>query len=159
MSSSQAHPPDGYEFTIRTPGTPHRWKGYDEELRSLWGELTEAICMGEEDMDHVSDLVLSIYYYWVNFGPLSRGSAACGLIVLYALFLAVGMKINCPIKPGMQIDWEAILRPDLEDFLAVMRPWMYPNLEAFVMQEHWPDVSKALPTPRMTIRALATAAS
>jgi len=111
--------------------------------------------MGEEDVDLVADLILSIYYYWVNFGPLSRGSAACGLIVMSGLLLAVGMKITCPIKEGMQMDWEAILRPEVNDFLDQLRPWLYPSLEAFVMQEHWPVVTETLPNPRMSLRALA----
>lgn len=74
-----ASSPEGYEFTIRTPGTPDRWQQYDEELIAVWGRLTEAVCedalsaenrrAGEEDdereakEDLICDLILQVSYY------------------------------------------------------------------------------------------------
>lgn len=150
----QASTPDGYEFTIRTPGTPSRWREYDEELRSLWGQLTEAYVQGEEDVDAISDLILSIFYYWVNFGPLSRGSAACGYVVVYGLFLAMGMRLSTGVAEGVQMDWEAILSPDPEAFLESVRPWLYPAREAFSLGDDWPVVAEAIDTPRRAVQAL-----
>lgn len=150
----QASPPNGYEFTIRTPGTPSRWREYDEELRSLWGQLTEAYVQGEEDVDAISDLILSIFYYWVNFGPLSRGSAACGYVVVYGLFLAMGMRLSTGVAEGVQMDWEAILSPDPEAFLDSVRPWLYPAREAFSLGDDWPVVAEAIDTPRRAVQAL-----
>jgi hypothetical protein len=34
-----AHEPDGFEFTIRTPGTPARWIQYEEELEAVWSRV------------------------------------------------------------------------------------------------------------------------
>lgn len=44
-----ASPPEGYEFTIRTPGTPSRWRQYDEELSAVWRKLTSAVCESSEE--------------------------------------------------------------------------------------------------------------
>lgn len=70
--------PEGFEFTIRTPGTPARWRQYDEELCAVWGKLTAAVCEKtvaddgqeedeakekrdeEEKEDNVCDLILEV---------------------------------------------------------------------------------------------------
>lgn len=39
-----ASSPEGHEFTIRTPGTPDRWRQYDDELGAVWGKLTATVC-------------------------------------------------------------------------------------------------------------------
>ena len=66
--------PEGFEFTIRTPGTPRRWRQYDEELCAVWGKLAAAVCAtadlygpGEEkgegrDDDVVCDLILEVWF-------------------------------------------------------------------------------------------------
>jgi hypothetical protein len=35
----QYKPPNGYEYTIRTPGTPTRWVHFEEELQWFWTAL------------------------------------------------------------------------------------------------------------------------
>lgn len=35
----QYKPPNGYEYTIRTPGTPTRWVHFEEELQWFWAAL------------------------------------------------------------------------------------------------------------------------
>lgn len=71
-----ASPPEGYEFTIRTPGTPNRWRQYDEELNAVWRKLTSAVCErsdeanirrpqgegeeGEDKDDAVCDIILEV---------------------------------------------------------------------------------------------------
>ena len=32
--------PDGFDFTIRTPGTPPRWVEMDQEMSHVWKLLT-----------------------------------------------------------------------------------------------------------------------
>lgn len=34
--------PDAFEFSIRTPVTPPRWKQFDEELEAAWEEVLQA---------------------------------------------------------------------------------------------------------------------
>jgi hypothetical protein len=38
----------------------------------------------------VTDLACRVYFYWCNFGALSRGTAACGYMALIAIHLAAG---------------------------------------------------------------------
>lgn len=35
--------PEGFEFSIRTPGTPPRWIDYDNEMTFLFDLLTQAV--------------------------------------------------------------------------------------------------------------------
>lgn len=65
-------PPEGFEFTIRTPGTPGRWTEYDEELSAVWGKLTAVVCDGDvpwageaantsaRSADRICDLILEV---------------------------------------------------------------------------------------------------
>ena len=48
-------------------------------------------------------------YFWYNFMPLARGSAAVGYTTILSLFWAFGMPISVPIPAHYQSDWEAIL--------------------------------------------------
>ena len=67
-----------------------------------------------------------IFYYWVAFGPLSRGSAACGYVVMLGLLLALGVSVaDTPMPEGVQMDWEAILRPSPRAFIDEAAPWLY----------------------------------
>jgi hypothetical protein len=114
----------GYQFTIHTPGTPARWRQYDEELEALFTRLQE-VAFGADggsysgasasvgasgdtpggvaggDPTDASDgavgveagseeevlveLAMTFFFYWVNFGPLSRGSAATGYAVRHLI--------------------------------------------------------------------------
>eukprot|EP00752_Nemacystus_decipiens_P001790 g1729.t1 len=167
-----ANNPEGYEFTIRTPGTPARWTQYEDELSAVWGKLTAAMCESvtsgssgdgsgggetetqEDKEDTVCDLILTMFYYWVNFGPLSRGSAACGYIVLSGLMAAAGWRLTEPMPPNVQMDWEAILRPSPEAFIATARPWLTRTRRREDILEGVPAVQDALPTVLDAIKAL-----
>lgn len=158
-----ANNPDGFEFTIRTPGTPERWKQYDDELCAVWGKLTAAICENadserqeakEAQEEAVCDLILTMFYYWVNFGPLSRGSAACGYIVLSGLMAAAGWRLTELLPANVQMDWEAILRPSPEAFIAKARPWLKRTRRREDILEGVPAVSDAFPTALEAIKAL-----
>lgn len=77
-----ASAPEGFEFTIRTPGTPARWHQYDEELCAVWGKLAVAVCENtmaereggtadadgeksrEEREDAVCDIILEVGNFW-----------------------------------------------------------------------------------------------
>lgn len=147
------------KFTIRTPGVPKRWEEYDAELDYFWRKLqviaskqqveqikkkegsdtNENIQINESNQEELNEIVdhcLSIFFYWVNFGPLSRGSAACGYVMLSALLLSFGYEIQLPWMPSqIQMDWEAILRPSPQEFIKVVKPWMLPKLK-FVLNKN-----------------------
>lgn len=140
------------KFTIRTPGTPDRWIQYEAELEYFWHKLQDiairrhkeeeltdspttnndnSIDEKDEELNEIIDNCLSIFFYWVNFGPLSRGSAACGYVVLNSLLLSFQYEIESyPWMPSqIQLDWEAILRPSPKEFIKLVKPWMLPKLK------------------------------
>ena len=121
---------------------------------------------GDDDaafIDEALEAALSVFFYWVNFGPLSRGSAACGYAMLLAALTALNIEVALPLLPrGKQLDWEAILRPSPRAFSDHVAPWIRPRLS-------WPqaagsglgdvltavpEADGALPTLRAVIEAL-----
>jgi len=149
-------PPNGHEFLIRTHGRPPRWKRYEEEMEHNFNLLTEEVRKENMDLDKVSDLILQFTYFWYNFMPLSRGTAACGYIGLVAMFLAIGIKIKDLVPEKLLVDWEAILRPTPEDFIQQIKPWLYPSRENIDIEEFesLPDMNKTFPTIKSYIEAL-----
>lgn len=116
--------PHAYEFSIRTPVTPSRWAEFDQEFTLLFTQLMDA--MVEGDKPAIAHAALTFIFYWYNFMPLARGTAAVGYITLLGIFLAAGMPITAPIPQGCQVDWEAILSPNPAAFIASVSPWLYP---------------------------------
>jgi hypothetical protein len=47
--------------------------------------------------------ILCYAYYWYNFMPLARGTAAVGYTTMLALFWAAGMPITQPIPTDYQV--------------------------------------------------------
>ncbi|KAM9971524.1 hypothetical protein ACTFIW_011503 [Dictyostelium discoideum] len=155
--------PEGYEFAIRTPSTPYRWEQYSQELDIIWDQLIDKVFIyqniinSKEDLidnseaasssssssssnqesillDEISELILCLSFYWYNFMPLSRGSAALGFTTLLGLFLSLDITITSPIPKNQQPDWEAILRPTTTSFISVIKPWLYPARSKFNLQ-------------------------
>lgn len=127
----QRKEPDGYDFTIRTPGTPKRWALYDAEMSEAWQSATRRAIESRRRKDGrqvkrlAIDAALVMFYYWNHFGPLSRGSAFCGYAVLAGLLVALGFHPPFPPIPAKtQLDWEAILRPAPDDFLREATSWL-----------------------------------
>jgi hypothetical protein len=70
--------------------------------------------------------ILTYAYYWYNFMPLARGTAAVGYTTILALFWAAGMPVTSPIPPSYQVDWEAILAQRPEQFRQAVGRWLLP---------------------------------
>jgi hypothetical protein len=102
----QFSPPEGYEYSIRTPGTPPRWIDYDLELEHAFEMLSAEAQKANPDLEVLSKWILTSTFYWYNFMPLSRGSAATGYVCLLGMFLAVGVQITAKIPPTELIDWD-----------------------------------------------------
>ncbi len=113
----------GYEFSIRTPGTPQRFAEFAIELDLVWSKLVAAI-RGLQDEQEVLDAALRLCFFWYNFMPLSRGTAAIGQIALHAILLSCGLEIEEPIPAGYQPDWDAILSSSSDDFVSRMKGWI-----------------------------------
>lgn len=137
--------PDAYEFSIRTPVTPPRWRDFDVELEAGWeaiiAELSKGLlsirkwpqrvlitvhfqpyvgcasCMrgllrrrdhgccfaDRPDPQLAARAILTYGYYWYNFMPLARGTAACGYTTILSLFWAAGMPISTRIPKNYQV--------------------------------------------------------
>jgi tetratricopeptide (TPR) repeat protein len=164
-------PPEGVEFTTRMPGLPERYKEYDAELRHVYellrGQMAKlGVSKGEEGgnpsrLRYPGDLMLAYFYLWVTFAPLTRGSAATGYAVLYALFLAADMPIGVSPPSGVQADFEAFLEPRAETFIATIRnKWVNEALQSdgpdgqCLDWDNLPLVSETITTPRQLIEAL-----
>ena len=100
-------------------------------------------------VDSLQTLILKLYFFWANYGALTRGTAALGFALLVALASACHLPVRCwcaswlvlsqlymvacltqvcccgqlslPLPRGVQIDWEAILTPRSDDFVAAVR--------------------------------------
>ncbi|GBG82838.1 hypothetical protein CBR_g36368 [Chara braunii] len=156
---------NGYNFSIRTPGTPPRWADYDAELEAVWKELCDAVCsrnaeeISKEEKTRIQDCILTLSFYWYNFMPLARGTAAVGYITLLGLLMACGLQPTARIPKGVQVDWEAILTRHPEQFISSIRTWLYPSITVVNGAkcgacDSLPVISEALPTLADVIGAL-----
>jgi len=136
----QRRKPDGYDVTIRTPGTPERWDLFDAELTLSWAKMDSAASKWRLNLAAGTPIdfglqkaavhaALTTFYFWVSFGPLSRGSAACGYAVLAGMLMGLGFAAPLPKMPtGVQLDWEAILRATPQEFCEDASIWLLPHL-------------------------------
>ncbi|KAL5993852.1 Suppressor of RPS4-RLD 1 [Asimina triloba] len=137
----------------------HLWteNGLDSHLA-----LCNAYCgevYGSTDLnvlENVKDAILRMTYYWYNFMPLSRGSAAVGYVVMLGLFLAANMEVKASIPEGFQVDWEAILSTDPSMFMESVKSWLYPSLKIKTSWKDYPEVSSAFATTGSVVAALST---
>ena len=58
----------------------------------------------------VIDAALDLFYYWVNFAPLSRGTSATGYAALYACVLAMGREIGNKVSEPWEESSETVCR-------------------------------------------------
>ncbi|KAF7828654.1 suppressor of RPS4-RLD 1-like isoform X1 [Senna tora] len=150
----------GFDFAIRTPCTPARWEDFNAEMAQAWEALCNACCgenYGSFDFDvleNVRDAILRMTYYWYNFMPLSRGSAAVGFVVMLGLFLAANMEFTGNIPQGLQVDWEAILNLDPNSFVDSVKSWLYPSLKVTTSWKDYPDVASTLATTGSVVAIL-----
>ena len=124
----QRHPRVGFDFSIRTPGTPERWKWYSDQLSVCFSRLQTCLhglkmnelgrgVVRSNNNESVLRCALEFLYYFVNFAPLSRGSAATAYALLNACLLANEERITSSLPKNCQLDWEAILAESLASFV------------------------------------------
>ena len=61
---------------------------------------------------------LEMFYYWVNFTPITRGAAFVGYTLLYSIVLSRGYVITSRVPKNRQLDWEAILYTSPDEFIS-----------------------------------------
>ena len=76
-------------------GAPPRWPRF--LLQFTWDSP------GSGDQTRAAPLILTYAYYWYNFMPLARGTAACGYATLLSLFWAAGMPVTASIPKDYQV--------------------------------------------------------
>ena len=141
-----------YDFFIRTACTPIRWNYYDLELNNIFIEMCDnlsdnfhiyninnnnetnenseidsnnsnVIINANERKSIILNYALKIFYYWIIFAPLTRGTATCGYAALHSIVLANGYILKSNIPQNIQLDWEAILCIKCNDFIVKVESW------------------------------------
>lgn len=104
--------------------------------------------------DQLLSLALELFGCWVCFAPLSRGSAATGYVLLYAIFMAAGYQIESPMPTGIQMDWEAILVTSLDDFVTKAKSASWVSLVRSPLTIYYTMGPFEFTTPRQMIAYL-----
>lgn len=90
--------PDGWDFGICTATSFDRYQQYEEEMSGAFQRIIAVlIAMKTNDKDKaesrsaaLSTHVLELFFYWVHFTPITRGTSASG----YAAILACGKSLS-----------------------------------------------------------------
>jgi hypothetical protein len=114
---------DVYSFYISTPCKAGRWELFEKQLQCIY----EKILNYNGDFDNYFDLVIRFGYYLYNFMPLSRGTACTTLIMMLGFFAKFGRRFTGKWPKDFQIDWEAILTDDVEEFVKSVE-WLKDEL-------------------------------
>lgn len=131
-------PPYGKEFSVQTPCVPDRWVRFDKEIDYAWNRFVESAkkyLKNRDNLDEVSNRILTLTFYIYNLMPLSRGTAASVYASMLGMFLSIGIEITSSSPPGMQIDWEAILGERPEEFIQALQGWIYPSRKDFPVED------------------------
>jgi hypothetical protein len=176
-----------FDFSICSASTPERFQQYEEEIHAVFERLVAALVRAHQEKSRRGDAdapidaeiltaAMDLFYFWVNFAPISRGTSATGYACLYAVMLAAGYEHTeaSRVPPMTQLDWEAILATNsntfadrVKHFLSKFAPvkslprdtiWLFSdshhsNKDA-IANEH--DVSKVFTTAAEIIEALAS---
>jgi len=92
-------------------------------MDAAWNHLMSITWGNKGNIAEQKSAVLRVAFYWFNFMPLSRGTAACGCMAIFALIMAVcGKQFTEPnyLPEGLQLDWEAILESEPANFEKVV---------------------------------------
>lgn len=148
--------PDGFEYTIRTPSTPSRWQLCSDELDIAFNKLIQICSQHESDAgpDEICNIAMEIFYLWVTFAPLSRGTAVCGYAALAAILGSCGYIISSPLPPKIQLDWEAIFAVDCAEFIATTKSYISIKANENIGELGKHSVNDAVPTLRSMIQYL-----
>ncbi len=145
---------DGWDFSICSASTPERFLQYEQEMHAVFERLVSVLVASSslDDQDpsssnlsqEITSIAMDMFYYWVNFAPLSRGTSATGYASLYACILAAGFEFSEHIPKNKQLDWEAILSATPDQFAVRVSPWLRPQ-----QRVAWKDPSSAVDIPQV----------
>ena len=66
-----------------------------QELSALWESVVAELAAG--NASRLARAALTFAYFWYNFMPLARGTAAAGYVAILSIFMAAGMPVTSPI--------------------------------------------------------------
>jgi tetratricopeptide (TPR) repeat protein len=131
----------GYAFSICLPTSPTRFADFEMEMDHAFKRVVEALQAHDRQQRDTENAILNqgslknskrvgeseravrraalgMFYYWANFGPLTRGSSSAGYTALVAVLLTVGVEVDSQLPKGIQLDWEAFYAPNVRDFIS-----------------------------------------
>ena len=115
--------PEGFDLSICSPSNAERFRQFSAEVNLAFENIVDALVHNKSPKD-LEDAALNLFFYWANWGPLPRGTAATGYAALLAVFMAAGQNVLSKIPKMKQMDWESILRTDPADFRDAVRLWI-----------------------------------
>ncbi|XP_044276724.1 tetratricopeptide repeat protein 13 isoform X3 [Varanus komodoensis] len=150
-------------FSVETQTTEERTQLYHAEIDALYKDLTtkgKILVLSAEpgESDAVSNLILSLVYYFYNLMPLSRGSSIVAYSIVMGALMASGKEVSGKIPRGKLVDFEAMTAADSETFSKTAKEWLHlksisPSYKSL------PLISESFPTLRTMIEVLSTDSS
>jgi len=120
----------GMEFSICSSSLVERFTEFEREMQFSFDAVVETIRLvktkeiGPAQVTEVLRQSLRMFYYWVNFAPLTRGTSATGYAALLTGVLAIGFDIQNRLPARVQLDWEAIFSTTPDSFIDRALPWV-----------------------------------
>jgi tetratricopeptide (TPR) repeat protein len=111
---------NGWDFSVNAASTSTRFKRYARQLEVSFGKVKSAVRRSRNtrgDSHFVLDAALELFYYWANFGALTRGTSAVGYASIKAILLSAGFDVSKRLPSGMQLDWEAFFASSPRAFI------------------------------------------
>ena len=68
-------------------------------------------CLEKADGPTIAKSILHYAYFWYNFMPLARGTAAAGYIFILSMFLAAGMPVTASIPKASAWHFALVPKP------------------------------------------------
>lgn len=113
----------GWEYGINIPNTLPRFRQYEREVHFAFERMTASLlryAIQDDDDDSSDDdnahqvllSALELFYFWANFGALTRGTSATGYAIITSTMLSIGYDVEKHLPQGMQLDWEAFYAID-----------------------------------------------
>ncbi|CAI5498514.1 unnamed protein product, partial [Closterium sp. Naga37s-1] len=128
--------PTYYRLSINVFVTQQRIQQYNHEMDAAWKALCAAYLDSRLKESNITEYrhrihraILTLSFYWYQYGPLTRGTAMVGYVTMLGLFLAADMQVTANAPRGFQVDWEAILSPHVDSFIATVSPWLVPSID------------------------------
>jgi hypothetical protein len=123
----------GWDMSICTASTSTRFAEFEVEMDRAFNSLVEAVTeylKNKYDNATIQEYKLlsqavwekaaDLFFYWIHFSPLSRGTSAVGYMTFLASLLSINHIIEKSIPRDIQLDWEALLESYSSNFRTAL---------------------------------------